>query len=198
MPNIELLVQRQRSERHRLALDGLSDRSATPTSLCRTTGHRRTTPKRGDLLFVEWRDGPAGSWTQIASHALLGTGTHSSALWSLPDAAGVADFEFRYRVAVNANNEGATIDNVVLSGHRAADEASAVAEPGSLALAGLGLCLLPVGRARGATASSLQAVWPSAASGSGRMRSAQTTPATSSTMPASVAGAGASPRSRKA
>jgi len=97
----------------------------------------------GDLLFVEWRAGPAGSWMQIASHALLGTGTHSSELWSLPDAAGVADFEFRYRVAVNANNEGATIDNVVLSGQRAGDEASAVAEPGSLALAGLGLCLLP-------------------------------------------------------
>jgi hypothetical protein len=97
----------------------------------------------GDLLFVEWRDGAAGSWTQIASHALLGTGTHASALWSLPDAAGVADFEFRYRVAVNANNEGATIDNVVLSGRRTADEASAVPEPGSLALAGLGLCLLP-------------------------------------------------------
>jgi hypothetical protein len=97
----------------------------------------------GDLLFVEWRDGPAGSWTQIAAHALLGTGMHTSELWSLPDAAGVADFEFRYRVAVNANNEGATIDNVVLSGRRTADEASAVAEPGSLALAGLGLCLLP-------------------------------------------------------
>ena len=97
----------------------------------------------GDLLFVEWRDGAAGSWTQIAAHALLGTGTHSAALWSLPDAAAVADFEFRYRVAVNANNEGATIDNVVLSGLRSGDEASAVPEPGSLALAGLGLCLLP-------------------------------------------------------
>lgn len=97
----------------------------------------------GDLLFVEWRDGSAGSWTQIAAHALLGTGTHTSELWSLPDAAGVTDFEFRYRVAVNANNEGATIDNVVLSGRRIADEARAVPEPGSLALAGLGLCLLP-------------------------------------------------------
>ena len=97
----------------------------------------------GDLLFVEWRDGSAGSWTQIAAHALLGTGMHTSELWSLPDAAAVADFEFRYRVAVNANNEGATIDNVVLSGRRTADEAIAVPEPGSLALAGLGLCLLP-------------------------------------------------------
>ena len=40
---------------------------------------------------------------------------------------------------VDANNEGAYVDNVVLAGQAA----HAVPEPGSLALAGLGLALLP-------------------------------------------------------
>ena len=40
---------------------------------------------------------------------------------------------------MNANNEGAYVDNVVLAGQAA----HAVPEPGSLALAGLGLALLP-------------------------------------------------------
>ena len=123
-------------------LGGLSTLGYTSLSLSYDWAPSNNT-EAGDLLFVEWRDGSAGSWMQIASHALLGTGTHSSELWSLPGAAGVADFQFRYRVAVNANNEGATIDNVMLSGQRADDEAGAVPEPGSLALAGLGLCVLP-------------------------------------------------------
>jgi hypothetical protein len=99
----------------------------------------------GDWLYVEWRDGalPANAWTQLAAHALNGSTAHQSASWSIPGAEGLTDFEFRYRVAVNANNEGATIDNVVLSAERAPADANAVPEPASLALAGLGLCLLP-------------------------------------------------------
>jgi hypothetical protein len=43
-----------------------------------------------------------------------------------------------------------------------------------------------------------QPACPSAASGSGRMRRAHSTPATSSAMPASVSGVGSAPRSMKA
>ena len=94
----------------------------------------------GDRLFVEWRDGAAGgAWTLLATHALAGPAAQQSASWSLVGAEGIADFEFRFRVDVDANNEGAYVDNVVLAGQAA----QAVPEPGSLALAGLGLALLP-------------------------------------------------------
>ena len=95
----------------------------------------------GDRLFVEWRDGAVagGAWTLLATHALAGPAAQQSASWSLVGAEGIADFEFRFRVDVDANNEGAYVDNVVLAGQAA----HAVPEPGSLALAGLGLALLP-------------------------------------------------------
>ena len=94
----------------------------------------------GDRLFVEWRDGAAaGAWTLLATHALAGPAPQQSASWNLVGAEGIADFEFRFRLDVDANNEGAYVDNVVLAGQAA----HAVPQPGSLALAGLGLALLP-------------------------------------------------------
>ena len=64
----------------------------------------------------EWRDGPAGSWTEIARHELIGPASFVFASWGIADAAGLSDFQFRFRAAVNANNEGAYIDNVSLAG----------------------------------------------------------------------------------
>ena len=96
----------------------------------------------GDFLWVEWRNGVAGSWTKVAHHELIGPAAHNSASWNVAGAGGLDDFEFRLRVAVNANNEGAFVDNLLLSGTRVDAAVAAVAEPGSLALAGIGLCLL--------------------------------------------------------
>ena len=98
----------------------------------------------GDFLWVEWRDGAAGDgpWTAIASHALAGPAGHSSALHEVIGAAGIADFEFRFRAMVDSNNEGALIDNLALSGVTLERSVQSVPEPGTLALAGLSLVLL--------------------------------------------------------
>ncbi|MEO6746065.1 MAG: PEP-CTERM sorting domain-containing protein [Caldimonas sp.] len=98
----------------------------------------------GDLLWVEWRDGANGAnpWTVIASHALAGPSGHSAALQDVIGGGDIADFEFRFRVAVDSNNEGALIDNVVLSGTSSTLQVQAVPEPGSLALAGFALVLM--------------------------------------------------------
>jgi hypothetical protein len=99
----------------------------------------------GDFLWVEWRDGAAsgGPWTVIASHALVGPAAHASALHEVLGASDIADFEFRFRVVVDSNNEGALIDNVALSGVTLErGSVQSVPEPGTLALAGLSLVLL--------------------------------------------------------
>jgi len=98
----------------------------------------------GDFLWVEWRDGTAGDapWTAIASHALVGPAGYTSALHDVPGGAGVADFEFRFRLVVDSNNEGAWIDNVALTGVMPERIVQSVPEPGTLALAGLSLVLL--------------------------------------------------------
>ena len=100
----------------------------------------------GDLLWVEWRDGANGDnpWTAIVSHALAGPAGHAAALQEVIGAGDIADFEFRFRVAVDSNNEGALIDNVVLSGTPSTLRVQAVPEPGSVALAGLALVLMSV------------------------------------------------------
>jgi hypothetical protein len=61
------------------------------------------------VLWVEWRDGAnaEGAWTAIASHALAGPTGHSAVLQQVTGAGDIADFEFRFRVAVDSNNEGA-------------------------------------------------------------------------------------------
>jgi hypothetical protein len=97
----------------------------------------------GDFLWFEWRAGSTGNWTEIAQHALLGTSDYGSVVWDIAGADGLSDFEFRFRVVVDSNNEGAYVDNVYLSGDRgAAIVVNAVPEPGALALAGLALSAL--------------------------------------------------------
>jgi hypothetical protein len=92
----------------------------------------------GDQLFVEWRDGSLGAiaWNLIASHALTGTEAYTTETFLLTGSTGgLSDLELRFRLNVNANNEGALIDNVLLSG----TTVTAVPEPSALALASLGL-----------------------------------------------------------
>ena len=98
----------------------------------------------GDVLWVEWRDGGGGDapWMAIASHALAGPAGYASALHEVIGGAGIADFEFRFRLVVDSNNEGAWIDNVALTGVTAERVVQSVPEPGTLALAGLSLVLL--------------------------------------------------------
>jgi hypothetical protein len=102
-----------------------------------------------DELAVEWRDGagPDEVWTLLAVHPLGGSDTaYTRELRALGDAAaGLADLEFRFRLGVNANNEGVLLDNIVLSGTPLA-QASQVPEPASLGLAGLSLALLALTR----------------------------------------------------
>jgi hypothetical protein len=100
----------------------------------------------GDLLWVEWRDGGSGDnpWTAIVSHTLAGPAGHAAALQEVIGAGDIADFEFRFRVAVDSNNEGALIDNVVLSGTPSTLRVQTVPEPGSLVLAGLALVLMSI------------------------------------------------------
>jgi hypothetical protein len=97
----------------------------------------------GDQLLVEWRDGSVdGSvWNLIATHDLNGGQAYSAEMLSLSSSSnGLADFELRFRLNVNENNEGALVDNVLLSGMSATTSSSnAVPEPRTLALAGVGL-----------------------------------------------------------
>lgn len=128
-------------------LDGISTVGFNDITLAYDWAPTNNT-ESGDWLWVEWRDGPAGNWATIAQHALIGPAAHQSASVLVANAGGVGDFEFRFRVAVDANNEGAMIDNVLLSGNGLAAR-NVVPEPGGLALAGLGLGLLALlGRPR--------------------------------------------------
>lgn len=76
---------------------------------------------------------------------MIGPAASQLASWSIAGAEGLDALQFRFRLVVNANNEGAMIDNVALVGERPATPAStvqAVPEPAGAALAGLGLGML--------------------------------------------------------
>jgi PEP-CTERM motif len=122
-------------------LSGISTAGYTNIALAYDWAPTNNT-ESGDFLWVEWRNGSGGLWTGIAHHALLGPAAHTGESMAIAGAGGLADFELRFRVAVDANNEGAYVDNVSLSGVSTAPGiANDVPEPGSFALAGLGLGL---------------------------------------------------------
>ncbi len=127
-------------------LNGISTVGYTGVSLSYDWAPTNNT-EAGDFLWVEWRNGAAGSWTELFKHALIGPAAHQTASGAIAGADGLSDFQFRFRVEVNANNEGAYVDNVRLAGE-SANSLRVVPEPGGLALAGLGLGLLAVLRRR--------------------------------------------------
>ena len=96
-----------------------------------------------DQLLVEWRNPALGAdWSTVASHLLVDADSYTTESYSLDAlAAGVADFELRFRLNVNANNDGAYVDNVVLTGTRPLT-ANEIPEPQTLALVVLALGLL--------------------------------------------------------
>ena len=98
-----------------------------------------------DLLIAEWRIG-TGAWntatggTNLATLGLGGNGTFSGAgTLDLIGAANQSNIQLRFRTNVSDHNEGAYVDNVVLSGNSITQQATAVPEPASMTLFAAGL-----------------------------------------------------------
>jgi hypothetical protein len=96
-----------------------------------------------DLLIAEWRIG-SGAWntatggTNLATLGLGGNGSFSgSGTLDLIGAANLSNIQLRFRTNVSDHDEGAYVDNVVLSG--TAISTTPVPEPASLTLFGSGL-----------------------------------------------------------
>jgi hypothetical protein len=96
-----------------------------------------------DLLIAEWRIG-SGAWntatggTNLATLGLGGNGSFTgSGTLNLVGAANLSNIQFRFRTNVSDHDEGAYVDNVVLSG--TAISTTPVPEPASLTLFGSGL-----------------------------------------------------------
>ncbi len=108
---------------------------------------RMDNTETGDALAVEWRDGSSASpWTLVDTHPLDGGTSFTTESFLLPGAEGLADLEFRFRTVVNGNNEGLLLDNILLTGTPSLALQQQVPEPGSFALAGLGVALLGLSR----------------------------------------------------
>ena len=84
-----------------------------------------------DKILVIWRN-DGGSWNQVTSYTLGGSGWQSVANLSLGSGVnGLSAFRFGFATSVSQDDEGVYIDNVVLSGK--------VPEPTSLLFLGSGL-----------------------------------------------------------
>jgi hypothetical protein len=94
----------------------------------------------GDLLIVEWRPGNSGSFINLGTLDLGGTGGVFTSVGPIalgPTANNISPLQLEFRVTVSngtpGDTEGALVDNFVLSG----DAIVAVPEPASLAVWGL-------------------------------------------------------------
>jgi hypothetical protein len=100
-----------------------------------------------DFLYAEWKVGDAPDWTVLNTNHLGGSTVAFSSVGPISLGPTPTDqfVHIRFRTSVDANSEGAYVDNVLLTGDATGplqitpQEAAPVPEPTSLLLLGAGL-----------------------------------------------------------